>query len=85
MSHIVWPNRLRDAVGHTIQRLNVRAPKMNVDFIILCCDDARTAVSAVGFLMLPAVLALWGLAEDSLICDFCRLWRTGSDCNYLNG
>lgn len=85
MSEIVWPNRLWHAVGHTIQRLDIRAPQMYVDFVIICGDDAGTCVSAVGLLMMPAVLALWSLAENSLIGDLCWLWRTGPDCYDLNG
>lgn len=81
MSDIVWPNRLWDAVGHTIQGLDIWAPQMDMDLVILCGDDTGICVSAVGPLMLPAALPLRSLAEDRL----CWLWRTGPDCYDLNG
>lgn len=85
MSKVVWANRLWDAVGHAIQRLDIWAPQMDMDLIVLCGDDTGTCVRAVGLLTLPAVLPLWRLAEDSLARDLCWLWRTGPDCYNLNG
>lgn len=82
MSEIVWPYRLWDAVCHTIQRLDIWAAQMDMDLVILCGDDTRISVCAVG--PLPAVLSLWSLAQDSLIGNLCWLWRTSTDSYDLN-
>lgn len=42
VSEIVWPDRLWDAVGDTIQRLDIWAPQMDVDLVILRGDDTGT-------------------------------------------
>lgn len=42
LSKMVWANLLR-----TIQGLDIGAPQVDVDLIILCGDDARTRVGAV--------------------------------------
>ena len=85
MSKIVWSNRLWEAVGHTILRLDVWAPQMDMDLVVLCGDDTGACVATVGPLTLPAVLPFWSLAEDRLICSLCWFWRTGPDCYNLNG
>ena len=85
MSEVVRADRLWDAVGHTIQRLDIWAPQVNMDLIVLCGDDTGACVCAVGFLTLPAVLLLWRLAEDRLAHDLRWLWRTGPNCYDLNG
>lgn len=83
MSEVVRPDRLRGAVGHTIKRLDVRAPQMDVDLVILCGDNTGARVAtAVG---LPAVLPLRRLAENGLTGDLRRLRRTRPDRYNLNG
>lgn len=85
VSEIVRPDRLWDAVGHAIQRLDIWTPQMDMDLVILGGDDTGTCVGAVGPLMLPAVLPLRCLAEDGLIRSFGWIRRTGPDCDDLNG
>lgn len=85
MADIVWAGRLRDAVGHSIQRLDVWAPQVNMDLTIFCCDDTGAGVSAGRSRMFPTVLPLWGFAEDGLICNLRWFGRAGPHCYNLNG
>lgn len=79
MSKIVWASRLR----YTVQRLEIWAPQMNMDLIIICGDDTRTTVCAVG--PLPAAPSLRSLAQDGPIGNLSGLWGTSPDRHNLNG
>lgn len=84
MPKVVRPHWRRDALGHTVQRMDVRAPKMDVDLAVFRCDDAGTCVIAVGRSTLPAVRPLGGLAEDGRVSRLFWLGRARPDRDDLN-
>lgn len=82
---VVRPTRLGDAVGYTMNSLDIGAPQVDVDLVVLCGDDAGTSASAVGPLDMPPVLSLVSHPEHSLTYDLCGLWRPAADHYDLNG
>lgn len=73
----------RLALSYTINRLDIGAPKMDVDLVVLCGDDAGT--SAVRPLELPTVLSLRAHREHGLTYDLTGFKRSSTDCYHLDG